>query len=175
MKGYLILGVLLVFIIWMFWKAIEAGRTPKIEHPEYTIGEIVDFEQIAKGAIAIIEYSVNEKNYKCSIKQISSMIIGEKYQVEYDIEDPNKSIVIKSKPVFLEDEKVNLTSGIVNSLSSIGNSRLSYRYTVEGIVYKKSQWYDSNFFTPKKEEQYEVEYWQQNPQRAIIHLDKPIK
>lgn len=184
MKGYLILGVLLVFIVWMFWKAIEAGKTPKIEHPSYTVGTLIKIERRAKGSNSILQYNVNNQIYVVTAGHCANKlnIIGEKYKIKYDKLEPSKGIVLEEQPVFLKDEKTLVIQGKVKRISLVsqkGKKELIFTFEINDTQFSRSQSiekdYKEQYPDLKEGRSYEVEYWEQNPERAIIHLDKPIK
>lgn len=148
---------------------------PELKNPAYTIGVLIEIESGSgtTGDDAIIEYSVNGKRYKAYTMANTGMIVGDKYKVKYDKSNPEKHLLLETKPVFLETEKTGIVVGTVNHLIKIGKNKLGFIYEVNGIEYERFQLYNKNKFTPEKGEQYQVKYWRQNPQRAIIQLDQP--
>lgn len=187
MKGYLplilIMGAVLSGIIWIF---ILTNDSPEINNPKYTIGEIVRFTQGTKssGLGAVIQYVVDEIEYETTIGSFADKanVIGEKYKVKYDSQNPEKRVVLTESPVFLDDELTRTTKGKITKFSLTshkGRTGFIFKYKISNKDFIKAQTIQSNYKEQypdlKEGNSYEVEYWEQNPERAIIYLDKPIK
>jgi len=131
------------------------------------------------------EYIINGK--KQSTSAWDGRAIGAKYIMVYDSLSINKygnvdkSMIDGRYPVFIEGEKTDNTIGIAEktdwqvlktSLDSIEGNVL-FKYQVNGKGYKSYQYYKtlkSNL--PQKGNEYEVQYWVDDPARSIIHIEK---
>ena len=131
MKTYLVLGVLLLFISWLFWKAIDAGRPPKITHPEYTVGTLTSLKQGQKssGLEAVIIFHVHNKIYEKRIgsSKYEANIIGEKYMVVYEEKDPSKNLVLEYQPIFIKSELTKKCTGTITRIYWFSWSNNEYR------------------------------------------------
>lgn len=191
MKGYLplILIMLVVVggIIWIFIKDSPSS----IANPKYTIGTIASLKQgqRATGLDAVVVFQVNGRSYETPIgsSKYEANVVGEKFKVVYEKKDPSKNRVLTYEPVFAESESTNESEGRVTRIYRYSwssdeyspNHGVEFEYEVDGERFTKAQSlpkdYKEQYPSLKEGSIYEVEYWNQNPERAIIHLDKPVK
>lgn len=144
------------------------------ENIKETIGEVLCYEKGRKRSAKVF-FQYKKHNYFTLISDY--YVIGEKFIVEYEQDNPKANYVRLDKPVFLKGEDTSLTVGYLNAYNTNCFKSLScYTYYVDGNKYKK-------FFTPlensdlkypnaKEGYNYMVKYWNINPQRSIIVLDK---
>ena len=146
---------------------------PRVNIKE-TIGEVLSYEKGRKRS-AKIYFQHKKQNYFTLISDY--YVIGEKFMVEYEQENPKANRVRLDKPVFLKDEWICLTVGYLNNYNTnYFKSFSSYTYYVEGVKFEKffEPIEDSDLIYPNVKEGYNylVKYWSHNPQRSIILLDK---
>jgi hypothetical protein len=183
----LILGLMFSLIIWFF---IYMGSPPLIQNEDSTIGTIIKFQSAGKsGSEAVFQYFVDDKEYEATERSAAyfANVIGEKFEIKYDKNKPSNSFVVSCKPVFLENEYSFIVNGEITRLysSSWGGGVKPSSYSIEFEFFIgdekiiKAQRlppdYQTQFPNLMEGQFYEVEYWLENPQRAIIHLDKPIQ
>ena len=106
---------------------------------------------------------------------------GEKYLLKYDTLDPGgdypHSDLRTEHPVFLPGENTKYTVGTLKKVHK-GFFSFYYAYTILGKEYAKTQ-----FLADRARDypqlvtgaEFLVEYWVNNPQRAILYMDKPKK
>ncbi len=123
----------------------------------------------------IVEFNYKGKIYKAETGLDSEN--GEKFIVEFEKDNPSINKVNDYEPVFLKGEEVSFAIGYLNTYNTNCFKSLSfYTYYVDGNKYEK-------FFTPlensdlkypnaKEGYNYIVKYWNFNPQRSVILLDK---
>ncbi len=191
MKTYLVLGALLLFSGWLVWKAIDAGRPPKIIHPEYTVGTLTNLKQGQKssGLEAVIIFHVDNKVYEKRIgsSKYKANILGEKYMIVYEEKNPSKNFVLTYQPIFRQSELTKRCTGTITRIYWFSWSNNEYRpnhgiefeYVINGKKFKKAQSlpknYKEKYKNIKEGASYDVEYWKKNPKRAIINLNKSTK
>ncbi len=165
----------------------------KINSPEYTVGTIVPMHEGDKRVMfrAKFEYFVEGKRYtlKWNSAEYKFNVIGEKYLLKYDKDNPKRSKIIATKPLFLKYEKTYYTKGYINrvyyakplffhSNPTIG---LEYSYPIGDVKFIKSQEVPEIELKTYLDSLLEnkipvvVECWAEDARRAIIHLDKPLK
>jgi hypothetical protein len=145
-----------------------------INNPRETVGTI-KFIEVGRRPTARVYFEVNGELIYGEIAKDSKMVIGEKFIVIYEKNNPTIFQIDEYSPIFVEDESVNSIVGEVTDLVTFGKNSVTFQYVVEGMEYTKFQLYNESIFNPKKGDKYKVNYWLENPQRAIIYLDKPIK
>lgn len=191
MKTYLpLILMLLVVVGGVIWIFIN-DSPPEIVNPKYTVGTITSLKQAQKsaGLDAVVTFVIDGKKYENRIGSVKykANVIGEKYKVVYEEKDPSKNIVLTYEPVFAESESINKSKGIVKRIyrfswsnnKYIPNHGIEFEYEVNGKKFTKAQSLPKDFQEQypglKEGGIYEVEYWNQNPERAIIRLDKSVK
>lgn len=130
-----------------------------------------------------INYEVAGKAYKVRYaSKYGSFYEGEKSYLRYNRNDPNDVQILYWKPTFLREEQTILACGHIKKVYWFHwkepKHALTYTYTIEGVSITRVQVLPPNYkelYPDLKEGQsYEVECWAENPQRAVIHLEKPI-
>lgn len=154
----------------------KSTRTVRINHPKTTYGEIVSFSSSggASGSNARIRYCVGDCYYS-SIDMTNGMVIGEKFAVEYEATNPEKSIVHKSQPLFLDDEKTEKSIGYISDVGLVGNGWVRFKYSVNNVPFWHFQNFKKTNLQPQIGERYMIKYWLDDPRRSIIYLDQPVK
>lgn len=162
-------------LIVLFLGACFAEEQIPEERKVYTIAiVIVPHEFHMHGAsVTILEYYAKGNNYRLMTGAIPSVVKGEKFTMWYDYNNPKEHYhLMKERPVFLNEEVVY--RGVGTILFNVKNSYgIDFEYYVEGKRYHNGQ-STGKKINVKKAEKYEIEYWAENPQRAIIYIDKPI-
>lgn len=171
------LSLIIYFFVFLFkiktdgenirWKALSK---------EFTIGEVVGRSKAAKGSSAVLMYSVEGKKIKKLID--TDYIKGEKFKVEYSVKNPNKSRVLKEYPLFTKGEKTSFVIGKLTNYNSFFSTSLRYEYWVGNKKYERRHYQKENSdeLYPYVEEGqlFVVEYWEKDPRRSIIYLDRHI-
>ena len=125
---------------------------------------------------AVATYVVDDKKFSVSIEE--SYVYGEKFQLEYNQDNPSESKIYRDLPVFQKDESTNYTIGRLISYDSWFFRDMVYKFWIENRFYGKCQYQEndssSRYPNVKEGQLFVVEYWLENPKRSIIHLDKPI-
>jgi hypothetical protein len=149
-----------------------------------TVGTIVDRDFSVKNrAFPIFEYYVgNIKHQGISTEDLTWAPYGEKYLMIYDSLYPeNQKYVhlITDCPVFLPGEVTNYTVGkILDQYIRKHLVTFELEYTVLGKTYQRIQFVEEidpliNYPKLVNGAEFLVEYWVENPQRAILYTDKP--
>lgn len=165
----ILLSVIIIFV--NYYRSL----IPK-ENIREAVGTIIGYD---KGGTsmrpAIILFKVKQQEFfsHCA----GNYNLGEKFIIEYEEKKPDVNKARLDKPVFLNNETTGLTTGIISSYNPIFFRKISFIYFVDGIKYEQSYKpiKDSEIKYPnlKEGKKYKVRYWEQNPQRSIILLDKP--
>jgi hypothetical protein len=114
--------------------------------------------------------------------QLPGLTIGEIFYLLYNPDDPQDAFVQRWRPLFLSDEATGKTNGAVTYITEVGFGVKAPAVDFEYVVGKEKitrtqeipQDYKNQFPTLSVGQRYEVEYWQENPKRAIIYLDRPV-
>jgi hypothetical protein len=146
-----------------------------------TVGTIVDRDFSIKDHVyPVYEYYVGNKKYQGTEKQdLTWAPYGEKYLVVYDSlypEDQKYVHLITGCPVFLPGEVTNYTVGKIIGDMYIRKDFVTYEfeYTILGKTYQRIQFLDGRDHPELTNgAAFMVEYWVENPQRAILYADKP--
>ncbi|MCH4554132.1 hypothetical protein [Aestuariibaculum lutulentum] len=177
----LIVALLLVFTLGITIYKIKSHQDNKYwdsVDKEQTITTVTGYTSGPKASgSAVATYIVNDKEYSVSIEE--SYVYEEKFQLEYNRDNPSENKIYRELPVFQEGELVNYTVGKLVSYNSWFFRNMVYKFWIEDRFYVEGQYQeeDSNTkYTNVEEGQlFVVEYWLDNPKRSIIHLDKPVK
>lgn len=133
--------------------------------------------------------TIIKEEYAASLR-LSTPVIGEIFPMIYNPESPDEFFAFSWKPLFLEKEITEFAIGEISrepfqstffskepeKYSTIG---IEFMFEADGRTYRKTQDLPPMFKTTyprriKKGDKFEVRYWVDNPQRAVIHLDKPL-
>jgi hypothetical protein len=124
---------------------------------------------------AILAFSLKERQYSVFISD--NYDIGEKFIVEYEEKNPKKNRARLDNPVFLKNEKTSITIGIVTNYNPNYFREISFIYFVDGEKYEQNyepiEESEIKYPDLKEGKKYKVKYWDENPKRSIILLDKP--
>ncbi len=127
-----------------------------------------------------IYYKVGENFLKARFdRSYYGEIEEEKYMVKYDTLNNTNVEICYFSPVFLEFEKTGYCKGKViktfNYKWPFGKAYcVRYEYILGGVIFEREQEIPNNFEKyPKleKEQIVPVEYWIDNPQRAILRYE----
>jgi hypothetical protein len=163
-----------VFIVFVIIKSLP----PKIDLPQYTIGEFVRITGNTKGSSGVYRYKVDGSSFFLHDAKFTELIIGEKFLIKYDKNEPKKAKIFFDKPMFTENEITETTIGVIKGLSGkwvLSSASVTYVYMLNGIEYERWQFYNWENSNIKLEDKFEVKYLLSNPRRAIMCFDKPIK
>jgi hypothetical protein len=145
-------------------------KKPVIKQPIKTYASIVQFKNV--GADAVYQYIVNDKSYQFWGYSNPSLVLGDRFEMIYDKSNPKKNKLLAHRPIFTKDEQTSIIRGRVTKIVRI-NKEMYFQYVVNGFLYTRIQkierpkkWNDLVF---KLGNEYKVEYWVENPRRAIIH------
>ncbi len=111
---------------------------------------------------------------------------GEKYLLKINPAMPDHFLPVMWSPLFLKDEITAKTWAKLGNIHSewMGEFKCKcyyfvYDYNVNSSSYVRIHYlapdYQKTYGQLEKGSKFEVEYWLENPQRAIIHLDRPMK
>jgi hypothetical protein len=137
-----------------------------------------------RGAVSMIFYWVDGKRYEVNGSfGVNGKVIGDKYLIKYNPEQIKEYTWYVS---FLTTEKTVEAVGIINSISSANlifertmDMQIVFTYTVNDKEYQRSQDLQPDYKEKRPNlsagQKYKVLYWDKNPQRAVLYLDKPIK
>jgi hypothetical protein len=157
-------------IIWLF---VYQTSPKDFKEPVETVGTVVNFITATRGSDAKIKYYVEGKEYVTYTVNDEGMAKGDRYILVYEKGNPQKSEVLLERPVFLAGEETKESEGTIKKVSTIAKDFVRYEYVVEEKIYSRTQLY-SKEFNPIEGQKYIVWYWIDNPQRAIIYLDKQL-
>lgn len=122
-----------------------------------------------------LKFIANGISYTAPVAYSHFESVGERFNVLYDSTDPNMNYIQLYSPVFANEEKTATTTGKVTKVKN-NKHIIVFHYKVGGKRFRKYQrlMYDFKDFDNIKRSTFEVEYEANNPNRAIIHFDKPI-
>ena len=126
-----------------------------------------------------IYYTVKDVNYKSDFdRSYYGEIDNEKYSLKYDSLNPENVVINYTKPIFTNDEKTSFCKGVILKITNykwpFGNAYgISYQYKHSGIVFEREQDISYvDYLKLKVGKNIKVEYWVQNPQRAVASFKK---
>ncbi len=130
---------------------------------------------------ALCVYYINRQRFEYRAYPTFGMTLGEKYLIEYDSLYPDKRKLYREKPVFLQDEKTKFTVGTIVDCHK-KDELIGFKYKVNSIEKEFEKVQILGLGNPVKKypqlvngAKFVVEYWERNPQRAIIYINRPIK
>ncbi len=131
---------------------------------------------------AVFSYKYNSESYGESDHNsfwVPGNIINEMYILKVNPQKPDHYKVVAWQPMFSKDEKTNIGTCNITSVNTGNYPMVFFEYTIGGSNYRRAQYlvpdYQKLYPNLKAGDQYEIEYWMDNPQRAIIHLNKQTK
>jgi hypothetical protein len=155
-------------------------------YKEETIGEIVDVAYWNPTWCRYI-FEVDGEQYSGSETfGNDNLAVGSKYFIAYNPFNPKQNFFCYAKPVFLEDEEVGYTKGVVFKNirmiyyhpwynSKIIDLRFSFNVGLENYTVDNYIINDKDYSREDIEgKTFRVKYWKENPNRALILLDEPI-
>jgi hypothetical protein len=171
MKSILIgMWPLYIMVILIITSFVYSFKEPAIKQPVITYATIVQFKSLGKNAV--YQYTVNDKTYQFWDYSNESLVLGDRFELIYDKSNPKKNKLLAHRPIFTKEEQSSTTRGRVTKIVRPSNV-LYFQYVVNGFLYTRIQkierpkkWSDLVFKTGNE---YAIEYWVDNPRRAIIH------
>ena len=127
------------------------------------------------GSPFIYGYKVNEKRYENEGYISQYILMGEKFEMEYDSIHPSRSKIYTDKPIFFESDNIIHTTGIITH-ANCGRSYtiIDFEYLVNGISYKKHQVLKGYIFI-KEGDKFDVAYLEKIPPISIININNPLE
>ena len=155
------------------------------KHGVENIGVVVNAQQNSTTAPKI-RHNVNGEDYIGTfVAQLPGLTAGEKFPLLYNPDNPKDVYVKRWQPLFLSDEVTGKITGEITYITELGfgvkQPGVSFEYIDPGNGQRieRSQKipldYQTQFPDLSVGQRYEVEYWLENPKRAIIYLDKPAE
>ena len=187
-RRHVLIGLLvLVFFTQSAFVSIFLGPTSSIPIPperfRITVATKMSHEMPygGHGSYDLYIYYVGNKRYDYHGPNKAYAPKGEKYLLKYDTLYPGgdfEHVELKTEhPIFLPGENTKYTVGTLKKVHK-GFFSLDYVYTILGKEYSTSQ----SLADPAKKypqlvtgAEFLVEYWVNNPERAILYMDKPKK
>ena len=141
-----------------------------------TYAEISEFKSVkSSGRRSVFTYIVDDQKFNQWGYYNNTLIKGDKFVVKVDLRNPGKANILLDRPIFLDNEETTQTYGVITRLLLRFNREVYFEYTVNGAIYTRIQRVPKDW---KKKyshltvgQKYKVEYWNENPRRAIIELD----
>lgn len=96
------------------------------------------------------------------------VIIGEKYEVKYNISDPSEGYIRFDLPLFTSEEGTQVTTATIDKI--FDRNVVRFKYDIDGKSYERSQKL-SDSVKVNEGEKYQVTYFLENPVRAIIRVN----
>lgn len=160
-------------------------KDPQWDNPGIeTICTVYKMNGTSARSSVFVEYYVNGKRYsKATNIKPYGLRPGETFVISYNPENPEQFKVQGHKPVFLPGEETIRTIGTIIKVVTFGVKIpcVMFEYTVldNGKRIKREQILMVNFeeLFPdlKPGNVYEMEYWVNDPGRAVIYLDKRVE
>jgi hypothetical protein len=174
MKKLKRIGLILLFLT----SCYTVNKIIPEERKKITVATIINPEVIwlHGNTHSDLTYNANGKKYNCTAYYLPGRVKDEKFLISYDTINPSQSELLIEKPIFLDNERTKKTVGTIK-FPNRNTVFLEFEYYVDNVKFHKTQILEKNKVKNpgfKKGEKYEVEYWEENPQRSIIHIDKPI-
>lgn len=180
MKSYLLTILLLIIMMTIIIFAILISVSQnQVKNGLETYAEISDFKSVqGSGRRSVFTYNVGGINYRTWGYYNYTLIRGDKFAVKYEEGNPKNGTVLLDRPIFLENEQTTETVGVIVRLILFFNRELYFEYAVNGAIYTRIQKIpkDHKSLYPNLSvgQKFKVEYWNENPRRAIINLDTPV-
>jgi len=137
------------------------------------------------GRVAFVEHVVKGQKFSGLMSATPyGLVLWEKYRILYDPEDPDHSKVLIDQPFFSREENTIYGEAIVEDLTTkfVVQPVVTFKYEVNNQgtkqIFERSQYliesFQKEFPHLKIGAKYQVRYWSENPERAIIDLQKPL-
>ncbi len=141
------------------------------------IGVVTKYEFGGKGSRhSVLSFQLNTKVYESN--SWSSLVLGEKFIIEYEENNPSVNSTRLDKPVFLKEEKIDTVIGKVTKYKRWFSDRISFYYYVNNEIYEQEYKVSENskekYPNLKEDNLYKVIYWKDDPRRSIVLFDKPL-
>lgn len=170
----LIVYVFVILIFYLFSKSTYHEKLKILEDGEIAIGQLVKKGRKSSG---YFEYFVNGVKFSTRKKLIfpNTFVVGEKYEVKYLINNPNKCAVNLKKPIFdksIFKKKESSSFSIITKDKEENFVRIKFFYKVNGVEYKRIQLFDYKGFRKYiSEDKIKIAYSERNPQVSYIYLN----
>lgn len=160
-------------------------------------GTLVQLAHGGRGGSSFLHYVFNGQDYEIYSHYNLSIwhnVLGEKYVIKVNPQDPEKYVPLSWLPVFSAEEEKGVTIGTIDEIKEnrplyrhrsekilLSDHSVFFTYIIHGTEfdtgYKREQDlppdYTSMFPMLKVGQTFEVHYWKEKPGRAIIFLDRP--
>lgn len=141
-----------------------------------------------KSSVGEFRYDYKGKTYQCKNSRgidIYGSVTGEKYILKVNPENPEEYVPIDWRPLFTDDEECDTVIGTVDKVFQFrfgskqkifAKHAINFSYYVDDEEFERSQAlppdFEQRYKSLKKREKYRVVYSTNNPQRAIMIIDK---
>ena len=163
----------------MVFFAIFSSLPKEIKKPQKVVGVLYMKSPATRGFDAVFCYYVNGVKYELRKDFEICFILGQKYSVMFDKNNPSNAMVMLKEPIFNDNDITDKTFAVITNLGTEFFSNKSVdveiEYTVNGQNYHTYQYSDWDKYNVKVGDKCELEYLVENPAICIIHLDRKIK
>jgi hypothetical protein len=150
-----------------------------IPNAAYTTATNLGDDWNSDGRSSKYEYTVKGKKYTFSGPYFARMVKGDKFRIKYDSLHPGIYELLPEEPVFLPGEKTVKVIGVVDIVLKKSCEFYFYQADNQEKFHRKIQQYYKGTLEKypniKKNAMFEVEYDSNNPLRAIIYFERPVK
>src|SRR5690625_1071704 len=152
-----------------------------------TYATLYRYSTVSRASVNMVFYWVDGKKYEVNGHfNPNGKTIGDKYLIKYNPDNPEQIKEYTWNVGFLTTEKTEETVGVIGSIDSkyidFGRTKviwIGFTYVVNGEKHKRTQHlqpdYKEKYPNLSEGQKYKVLYWDKNPQRAVLYLDKPIR
>lgn len=173
--GQILAFIAVIIVILLLFYLFSGPR--KINNKRETVATLIDIVAVKAGFDGKYEFFVGNQRYETFDRVYDYFVVGDKFVIGYNEKEPKKNGVYLSQPIFLESENTKEGKGEIIELNET-SKRVVFSYTDDGIEFKRIQRLPNNykelFGKPILGNSYKISIWQDNPQRAIIHLDASL-
>jgi hypothetical protein len=160
------LAILLVAIVSVLTYTVNSIlKERKLKLPDPGYARVVEISSKVK-----LEYVCKGKPFEVLSSRTRTQVVGDTYRCFFDKKNCTDVRINYSEPVFLDSERRTISEGIVKDVQKIFQY-IEFEYYVDEIKYQKIQIVE-DFGTITEGDKYSIEYWNDNPERAIIYLKK---
>jgi hypothetical protein len=137
----------------------------------------------------IYKYFIKDKSMEYYGSSFATQVYGEKFLLYYDNDDTTEIDIHYDKPVFTKRETkdtkfstakiISKNFGIIGRMTSQYTGFINFAYTLNGVDYERIQYvpidFEERYPNVNINKEYQIRYWLENPQRAIIYFDMPVQ
>ena len=185
-----------VFFVLVHWFDTDRKKYAHYKSWKMDTGTLIGLDHGGRGGASKFQYFFNNQQFEEYSKvnlMICGNIVGEKYKILVNPQYLNVYIPLDWQPIFTLDERTSRSKGTILEISSklaltkftfisddsLASHLIVFSYDFENTNRTRCQalppYYQRLYPALQIGQSYEVEYWDEDPRRAIMHLDKPIK